>query len=53
MNKSALLILKSYKRNLTKQQYKTIKGQILAGDAAGALKGLNKLQRKKSQPQAG
>ena len=34
-------ILKQYKNRMTKQQYKTIKGQIKAGDYAGALKGIN------------
>ena len=40
-------MLKKCKPYLTKQQYKTIKGQIIAGDTAGAIKGLNKLLRKK------
>jgi hypothetical protein len=31
------------KRFLTRQQYKTIKGQILAGDVDGAMRGLSKL----------
>ena len=31
------------KRMLTRQQYKTLKGQILAGDADGAMRGLTKL----------
>ena len=36
-------ILKQYRHKLTKQQYKTIKGQIQKGDYNGALKGMNKL----------
>lgn len=35
--------LKKYKKHLTKQQHRTIKGQILSGDTEGASKGLNKL----------
>jgi hypothetical protein len=37
--------LKACRSILTKQQYKTLKGQILAGDSAGAMKGLEKLRR--------
>lgn len=39
--------LNKYKRLLTKQQYRTIKGQIIAGDILGAEKGLKKLIEKK------
>lgn len=35
--------LKKYGKHLTRQQYRTIKGQILSGDTEGASKGLNKL----------
>lgn len=35
--------LNSRRSKLTKQQYKTIKGQALAGDIEGANKGLIKL----------
>lgn len=43
----ALMLLKNTKHRLTKQQYKTIRGQILAGDPEGAIKGLrNVLQRR-------
>ena len=35
--------LKACRDRLTKQQYKTLKGQILAGDSDGAMKGLRKL----------
>ncbi len=38
-----MLMLKECKPNLTKQQFKTIKGQALAGDVIGANKGLHKL----------
>lgn len=33
-------LLKANKYNLTKQQYRTIKGQILKGDYQGARKGI-------------
>ena len=35
-------LLNQYKYRMTKQQYKTIKGQIRKGDYEGALKGINK-----------
>lgn len=35
--------LRKYGKYLTRQQFKTIKGQILSGDTEGASKGLNKL----------
>ena len=35
--------LKSQRSKLTTQQYKTLKGQAVAGDIAGANKGLMKL----------
>lgn len=36
-------LLNQYKKQLTKQQYKTFKGQILAGDLKGFVKGLHKV----------
>lgn len=39
----ALMHVKACKDRLTRQQYKTLKGQILAGDADGAMKGLRRL----------
>lgn len=33
--------------SITKQQYKTFKGQVLSGDVLGAAKGLNKLMKRK------
>ncbi len=35
--------LKSNKKNLTRQQFHTLKGQAFAGDIAGARKGLIRL----------
>lgn len=39
-------LLKDSRKHLTKQQYRTIKGQMIAGDVEGAMKGLNRLLRK-------
>ena len=39
-------ILKTSKPYLTKQQYRTIKGQIVAGDTEGAIKRLRRLLKK-------
>ena len=36
----AMMHLKACRDRLTWQQYATLKGQILAGDAGGAMKGL-------------
>ena len=43
IDNKALGRLLAAKRMLTRQQYKTLKGQILAGDADGAMRGLTKL----------
>lgn len=45
INTTALIKLKAYRNVLTVQQYKTLRGQVLAGDDAGAMKGLKKLLR--------
>lgn len=39
----ALGHLRSAKPRLTRQQFKTLRGQILAGDPAGAMKGLERI----------
>lgn len=39
----AAMNLKACRDRLTKQQYRTLKGQILAGDGEGAMKGLRRL----------
>lgn len=39
----AMTYLKRKKRWLTVQQYRTIKGQILAGDEAGAIRGIDRV----------
>ena len=47
IDSGALLILQNTKHRLTMQQYKTLRGQVLAGDPDGAMKGLrNILQRR-------
>ena len=43
IDNKALGRLLAAKQKLTRQQYKTLKGQILAGDADGAMRGLTKL----------
>lgn len=45
INFKALMQIKACQNKLTPQQYRTIRGQVLAGDAEGALKGLKKLLR--------
>lgn len=41
--------LKAYRPFLTQQQYRTLKGQALAGDVDGAVKGLNKVLNRKDR----
>ena len=48
------LVLDDLRRNrekMTPQQYRTIKGQALAGDVAGAYKGLGKIKKAKEEQQ--
>lgn len=42
----AAMNLKACRDRLTTQQYKTLKGQILAGDPDGAMKGLRRLLKR-------
>ena len=46
IDNKALGRLLAAKPMLTRQQYKTLKGQILAGNADGAMRGLAKLTSK-------
>ena len=39
-------MLKENKKRLTAQQYRTIKGQMVAGDVDGALKGMSRCIRR-------
>lgn len=48
VDNKALGRLLAAKQMLTRQQYKTLKGQILAGNAEGAMRGLAKLTAQKS-----
>ena len=43
----ALGHLRANNRNLTPQQFKTLRGQILAGDPAGAMKGLQNILKRR------
>ena len=45
----ALRELGTHTKSLTRQQFKTLKGQILSGDVTAAMKGLDKLLNRKSQ----
>lgn len=47
VKKTALRRLKNNRHHLTVQQYRTIKGQILAGCPDGAMVGLTRLLDKK------
>jgi hypothetical protein len=42
----ALMTVEGLKHRLTTQQYKTLKGQVMAGNPAAAMKGIDKLLRK-------
>lgn len=46
-NMGALYQLNTCRRVLTPQQYKTLRGQILAGDAEGAARGLEKIMERR------
>lgn len=39
----AVIQIKACRGRLTYQQYKTLRGQVLAGDSEGAMKGLRRL----------
>lgn len=41
--------LERHRRELTLQQFRTLRGQIKSGDAEGALKGLAAIIRRKSE----
>ena len=49
MNFQALMQIKACKDRLTQQQFKTLRGQVLAGDPDGALKGLKRILRKETK----
>lgn len=43
VNVNALIQIKACQGRLTYQQYRTLRGQVLAGDGDAALKGLRKI----------
>ena len=45
----AIIQIKACRNRLTPQQYRTIRGQVLAGDSTGALKGLRKILLKNKE----
>lgn len=45
---NAMMFLKAYRSRLTHQQYKTLRGQVLAGDSIGAMKGLKRILAKRA-----
>ena len=47
INKAALTRLDACRGHLNSQQYKTLRGQILAGDSEAALNGLQKILRRR------
>lgn len=49
INPTALITLKAHRANLTAQQYQTLRGQVLAGDDEGALKGLSRILSRKRE----
>lgn len=50
VDSKALGRLLAAKRMLSRQQYKTIKGQILAGNAEGAMRGLERIVKGAVKP---
>lgn len=44
--KEALVTLLSCRNDVSRQQFRTLKGQIIAGDAEGARKGLDKILKR-------
>ena len=47
IDSNALMFLKAYRFQLSQQQYKTLRGQVLAGDSQGAMKGLKRIMERK------
>lgn len=43
----AIISIKAARNRLTVQQYRTLRGQVLAGDSDGAIRGLNKILNRK------
>lgn len=47
MNKDAYAVLRKYRAYLTRQQVRTLVGQIKAGDVDGAMNGLSRILTRK------
>ena len=45
----ALIQLKATRPKLTPQQYRTLRGQVLAGDPDGAMRGLRKILQRNAE----
>lgn len=43
INAAALIQIKGARQHLTAHQYRTLRGQVLAGDGEGAMRGLRKI----------
>lgn len=43
IDQRAVIRLRSCKPRLTRRQYRTLRGQVFAGDSTGAMKGLDRL----------
>lgn len=50
---NALLLLGEHRSMLSRQQTRTIKGQILSGNIDGAMRGLDKVLKKKKEDHHG
>ena len=48
IDKRAIITLKAHRHRLTWQQYQTLRGQVLAGDAEAAMKGLERIIGRKT-----
>jgi hypothetical protein len=54
MNKTKSCFLREvrkYKDHLTRQQFKTLRGQVINGECEGAKKGLEKILNRRMQPE--
>lgn len=49
----AMIQLKAAKDRLSPQQYRTLRGQVLAGDPDGAMKGLRNILQRRADRQKG
>ena len=47
INTPALILLNRARKQLTPQQFKTLRGQVLAGDVEGAARGLERLTERR------